>query len=100
MAKRGLLDWFDRGNQRTMDYRRSQADSGVKFGPYAKSGSARRMAAAIIVVVGLVALIFGWLPGLIAFVVAVPCLWGLDHHFFFGHRSTDIDASSKGIDPE
>jgi hypothetical protein len=81
-----------------MAYRRSQADSGVKFGPYAKSDSARRTAAAIIVVVGLIALIFGWLPGLVALVVATSFLWRLEHHFFFGRHGTDDDASSEETD--
>jgi hypothetical protein len=98
MARRGLLDWFDRGNQRAMDHLRSHEGSGVKFAPYAKSDSARRTGAAIVVAVGLIALIFGWLPGLVALVVALPFLWRLDHHFLFGRHGTDGDASSTETD--
>jgi hypothetical protein len=89
MAKRSVLGWFDRGNQRAMDYVRSQPDAGMRFAPYAKSDSARRAALAIVIAVGLVAAIFGWLPGLIALIIAAPFLWRLEHHFFFGGRDAD-----------
>lgn len=98
MAKRGVLGWFDRGNQRAMDYVRSRPESGLKMVPYAKSDSARRRAVVIIVVIGLIATIFGWLPGLVALVVAAPFLWRLEHHFFFGRHDADGDLSSKEKD--
>lgn len=95
MAKRSVLGWFDRGNQRAMNYVRSRPDSGLKALPYAKSDSARRTAVVVFVIVALIAAIFGWLPGLVALLVASPLLWRLEHHFFFGHRDTDGDPSSQ-----
>lgn len=96
MAKGSPLDWFDRGNQRAMDYQRSRPDAGLKSMPYAKSDSARRTAIAIIVVVGSIATIFGWRAGLVALVVAVPLLWRLEHHFFLfflGRRGAEVSDS-------
>ena len=89
MAKHRLLGWFDRGNQRAIDYVRSQPDEGLRSMPYAKSDSARRTAIGIIAVVGLIAWIFGWLAGLVALVVAAPFLWRLEHHFFFGRHDAE-----------
>jgi hypothetical protein len=95
MAKRSLLGWFDRGNQRSMDYIRSQPESGIQIVPYAKSDSARHTAVVIIVVVGLIATILDWRAGVVAWVVAAPLLWRLEHHFFFGSNDVDDAGSSE-----
>lgn len=78
-----------------MDYQRSQPDVGVKSMPYAKSDSARRAAIAIIVIVGAIATFFDWRAGLVALVLAIPLIWRVEHHFFFGHRDADVSDSDK-----
>ena len=95
MAKRSLLGWFDQGNQRAMDYVRSQPDAGSKVLPYAKSDSARRWGIVIAVVVCLVGFFLGWVGALIAFVVAAPIGWRLEHHFFFqrSHNGGTVDQT-------
>lgn len=89
MPKRSLLGWFDRGNQRAMDYVRSRPDAGLKVLPYARSDSARRWGIAMLIGVGLAGFIFGWLGGVIALAVAAPFFWGLEHHFFFNKAGGD-----------
>ena len=97
MTKGSVLGWFDRGNQRAMDYVRSQPDSGLKIAPYAKSDASRRTAIAIVVVVGLMAAI-DWRGGIVALVVAAPLLWRLEHHFFFGRHDAESEVKSHEND--
>lgn len=94
MPKRSLLGWFDRGNQRAMDYVRSQPDYGSKVMPYAKSESARRTGIVILVVLGLAGFFFGWVGAVIALVVAAPIFWRLEHHFFF-QRTANGDTGDQ-----
>lgn len=85
MAKRSVLGWFDRGNQRAMDHVRARPDSGRKILPYAKSDSARRWEIVLLIAISLTGFFFGFIGALIALAIAAPIFWKLEHHFFFGH---------------
>lgn len=89
IVRNRLLGWLDRGNQRAMDAVRSNPDAGVKVLPYAKSESARRKLIATAAMVGIVGLVFGWIGALLTCAVAVPLVWSLEHHYFFGRNGTD-----------
>ena len=89
MARYRLLGSLDCGNQRAMNAIRSNPDAGVKVLPYAKSESARRKLIATAAIVGVVGLIFGWIGAMLACAVAVPLVWKLEHHNFFGRNATD-----------
>jgi hypothetical protein len=98
MAKRSLLRWLDEGNQRAMDHVRARPESGLKTNPYLKSESSRPAAVALMTAVMLAGLIFGWIGGVIALVLAAPFLWRLEHHFFFtrsqGSKAPSTDTAN------
>ena len=98
MARRSLLGWLDEGNQRAMDYLRSQPDAGSKVLPYARSASARRAGIVIALVVCLVGFCLGWVGALIAFVVAAPIGWGLEHHLFFQRSHNGGTVDQNGVE--
>ena len=89
MSKGRIWRFFDEGNQRAMDYVRSQPDAGHRTMPYAKSDSARQWAIVILAVVGVVGFIGGPFWAIGALVLALPLLWRLEHHFFLRRRETD-----------
>lgn len=89
MARHRLIGWLDRGNQRAMDDIRSNPDAGLKVLPYAKSDAARRQLLLTVAIVGIVGVIFGWIGAVVALAIAMPLVWKLEHHHFFGHGGTD-----------
>ena len=56
---------------------------------WAVSDWARRKLIASAAIVGIVGLFFGWIGALLACAVAVPLVWKLEHHYFFGRNDTD-----------